>query len=64
MMGNLDLNGESEDEELFEDEMGDLHLVGESEDEFESVGDFIDASGSQVFVAGELLSPVSASSSR
>ena len=63
MMGNLDLSGESEDE-LFEDEMANLDLSGESEDEFESVGDLVDVSGSRVLVAGELLSPVSASSSR
>ena len=49
------------DDELFEDEIGDLGLDGESEDEFKSVGDFVDASGSQVLVADELLSPASAS---
>ena len=64
MMGNLDFSGESEYEELFEDEMANLDLDGESEDEFESVGDLVDVSGSRVLVAGELLSPVSASSSR
>ena len=64
MMGNLDFSGESEYEELFEDEMANLDLDGESEDQFESVGDLIDASGSGELVAGELLSPVSASSSR
>ena len=64
MRGNLDFSGESEYEELFEDEMANLDLDGESEDQFESVGDLIDASGSGELVAGELLSPVSASSSR
>lgn len=49
------------DDELFDDEIGDLGLDGESEDEFESVGDFVDASGSQALVADELLSPASAS---
>lgn len=49
------------DDELFEDEIGDLDLHEESEDEFESVGDFVDDSGSQALVADELLSPASAS---
>ena len=49
------------DDELFEDEIGDLGLDGESEDKFESVGDFVDASGSQALVANGFLSPASAS---
>ena len=48
------------DDELFEDEIGDLDLDGESEDEFESVGDFVDASGSQALVTDELLSSANA----
>lgn len=48
------------DDERFEGEIGDLDLDGESEDEFESVGDFLDDSGSQALVADDILSPVSA----
>lgn len=52
-----DVDDVAADDELFDEQIGDLDLDGESEDEFESVGDFVDDSGSQALVADELLSP-------
>ena len=50
-----------EGNEQFEEEISDFDRNGECEDKFESVGNFIDASGSQALVADELLLPTSAS---
>ena len=48
------------DDELFDAEIGDNDFECESEDEFVAVGDFSDASGSEVLVSDILLSPQSA----
>ncbi len=48
------------DDKLFEVEVGPIDLEGESEGEFQPAGDFVDASGSQALVPGDLLLPSSA----